>query len=168
MVANGHPRTPTDETDVTDLQPETLERPCVHCGNATAVRDVGYHDKLICTACNKIATRGYWAKKPNSPKRRPMISNSRRARVLQRDGYRCRHCGRTASEARLEPDHVIPVSVWEQHGKDLPSFVDCECNLQTLCADCNNGKRDHVFVADVHQHIALITLAHRHHTEVSA
>ena len=52
-----------------------------------------------------------------------------RRRVLERDGWRCRRCGKAG---RLEVDHVVPVEAggdpWD------PS------NLQTLCRGCHIAK----------------------------
>ena len=56
------------------------------------------------------------------------IPDSMRAKVLLRDGARCRKC-RTA--VNLEVDHIIPVS---KGGKTE------ESNLQTLCRRCNRRK----------------------------
>ena len=65
-------------------------------------------------------------------RQRSMMSPSLRMEVLKRDGYRCRICGRSANDgARLEVDHIIPIS---KGGKTELS------NLQTLCWDCNRGK----------------------------
>jgi HNH endonuclease/Homing endonuclease associated repeat len=50
--------------------------------------------------------------------------------VFKRDHYRCRICRRSGIE--LEVDHKVPVA---QGGSDA---LD---NLQTLCFDCNRGKR---------------------------
>ena len=63
--------------------------------------------------------------------RRP-ISPGLRARVLERDSFRCRRCGASSDTDRLVMDHVVPVA----HGG--PTSFD---NLQTLCAPCNSGKR---------------------------
>jgi hypothetical protein len=52
--------------------------------------------------------------------------------VFQRDGFRCRYCGRSPKEGVfLEADHVIPRSAG---GSDDMS------NLVTACWDCNRGK----------------------------
>lgn len=59
------------------------------------------------------------------------ISVRKRFLVFKRDRYRCRICGRSGIE--LEVDHKIPV---EKGGSDA---LD---NLQTLCFDCNRGKRN--------------------------
>lgn len=49
-----------------------------------------------------------------------------RKRILERDGYRCRACGKPG---RLEVDHVIPL---HQGGAALDP-----ANLQTLCRTCH-------------------------------
>ena len=54
-----------------------------------------------------------------------------RIAILARDGYRCVYCGRTAADARLEVDHIVPRKL---QGDDDPS------NLLTACHDCNSGK----------------------------
>ena len=51
-----------------------------------------------------------------------------RRRVLERDGYRCQHCGRAG---RLEIDHRVRV---EDGGGDEPE------NLQALCSACHIAK----------------------------
>lgn len=62
------------------------------------------------------------------------ISKSLRYDVLRRDKYRCRACGRDSSHGvTLEIDHIIPVA--KGGGTEFS-------NLQTLCFDCNRGKRD--------------------------
>lgn len=48
--------------------------------------------------------------------------------VLERNGYRCKHCGKAA---RLEVDHVKPVN---RGGTDEPG------NLQALCRGCHIRK----------------------------
>ena len=142
---------------------ETLEEPCIHCGNPTGTRQqVGPHHQLICCACGGRATHKMWAKKPGTSKPRPQISNKRRNAVLKRDAYRCQHCGKSAADnVLLDVDHVIPVAVWQRHGTDLPPFVDDECNLQVLCSQCNNGKSRALCAVDVHRHICQVLLVHR-------
>jgi 5-methylcytosine-specific restriction enzyme A len=54
-----------------------------------------------------------------------------RARVLERDGYKCRRCGAGPEDGPLEVDHITPVA--EGGSAD-------ESNLQTLCRKCNKGK----------------------------
>lgn len=65
---------------------------------------------------------------------RSKMNNSLRYDVLQRDGFRCRICGRTSNDGvKLHVDHIIPVA---KGGKTELS------NLRTLCDICNSGKRD--------------------------
>lgn len=64
--------------------------------------------------------RTYPAKKPIPP--------SLRKAVLERDAYRCRHCG---SHIDLCVDHIYPES------KGGPTEMG---NLQTLCRPCNSRK----------------------------
>jgi predicted restriction endonuclease len=60
------------------------------------------------------------------------IQVSLRYKILKRDEYKCRICGRSANDgARLEVDHIFPRA---KGGKDNPE------NLWTLCFDCNRGK----------------------------
>lgn len=49
--------------------------------------------------------------------------------IYERDGYRCRCCGRRTKD--LEIDHIVPIS------KGGKSTYD---NLQTLCKRCNKLK----------------------------
>jgi hypothetical protein len=68
-------------------------------------------------------------------KRRSINLKDRRA-VLKRDGYRCVKCGANRQKdpsVTLHVDHIVPVS------KGGTSELD---NLQTLCFDCNEGKKD--------------------------
>ncbi|MEM3714671.1 MAG: HNH endonuclease [Nitrososphaeria archaeon] len=63
--------------------------------------------------------------------KRKTLSPKVRYLVFQRDQFKCRICGRTAKETKLEVDHIIPVS---------KGGTDTLDNLQTLCVDCNRGK----------------------------
>lgn len=63
------------------------------------------------------------------------ISLAKRIRIFERDGNRCRRCGRTSPETRLELDHIVPLSRGGTSSED---------NLQTLCVDCNKLKLDHL------------------------
>lgn len=71
---------------------------------------------------------------PERKTRRPLSPKLRLA-VLERDGFCCRLCGRSAQThgVALEVDHIIPVA---RGGSNDMS------NLQALCEDCNAGKRD--------------------------
>ena len=48
-----------------------------------------------------------------------------RRRVLDRDGWRCRKCGRAG---RMEVDHVVPVKAGGTDDLD---------NLRAICRDCH-------------------------------
>lgn len=65
--------------------------------------------------------------------KRRAISKKLRLLILERDGYRCCICGRTAKETKLEVDHKVPVA---------KGGTDSLNNLWTLCIDCNRGKSD--------------------------
>ena len=62
---------------------------------------------------------------------RKQYSSKLRARVLERDGFKCRRCGHGPPDVRLVLDHVIPVAAGG------PSTFE---NLQSLCEPCNEGK----------------------------
>ena len=65
---------------------------------------------------------------------RNKMTQSLRYNIMRRDGFKCQLCGATVADgARLEVDHIIPVS---KGGLTEPS------NLRTLCSECNRGKRD--------------------------
>ncbi len=71
--------------------------------------------------------------KPASSYQRQSISKSLRYRVLERDGFKCVVCGRSANSpnVELQVDHIIPVSKGGTNRFE---------NLRTLCTDCNLGK----------------------------
>ena len=56
------------------------------------------------------------------------ISAKLRARVYERDGHACVHCGATEP---LSIDHIVP---WSKGGPDVFE------NFQTLCRPCNSRK----------------------------
>lgn len=66
-------------------------------------------------------------------KERKPLSKKLRFLVLERDGFRCQLCGKTARGTKLEVDHRVPVS---------KGGTDSLNNLWTLCIDCNRGKSD--------------------------
>jgi len=67
-------------------------------------------------------------------KKRKTINSRLRAKILHRDNYHCVHCGKNPrnDEIKLQIDHKIPID-WG--GKND------ENNLQTLCVECNQGKK---------------------------
>jgi hypothetical protein len=65
--------------------------------------------------------------------RRSAISPRQRARIMERDDFRCRRCGAGPRDERLVIDHVVPVA---------GGGSSDDANLQTLCEPCNQGKAD--------------------------
>ena len=62
------------------------------------------------------------------------ISDRLRFRILMRDGFTCKKCGRSPLKSRdveLHVDHIIP---WSKGGETIPN------NLETKCGKCNLGK----------------------------
>lgn len=64
------------------------------------------------------------------------IPKNLRAKILHRDGQRCRMCGRTVKDdfVKLHVDHMIP----RKWGGDT-----IEENLWSLCSVCNEGKQSY-------------------------
>lgn len=63
---------------------------------------------------------------------RSLMTDKLRYKILERDGFRCCLCGRSAKDGvTLHVDHIIPVS---KGGRTV------ESNLRTLCDACNWGK----------------------------
>lgn len=68
------------------------------------------------------------------------IPLSLRLKVLNRDSFRCVFCGKSPATdvgARLHIDHITPFS---KGGKSILA------NLQTLCQECDLGKRDNEII----------------------
>lgn len=63
---------------------------------------------------------------------RKSMSGSRYSKYAEAKG-RCLACGISASETKLQLDHIIPLN---KNGPDIPD------NLQVLCEKCNKEKRD--------------------------
>ncbi|MBU0529538.1 HNH endonuclease [bacterium] len=62
------------------------------------------------------------------------ISDRLRFRILMRDGFTCKSCGRSPVKERgveLHVDHILP---WSKGGETVPE------NLETKCKKCNLGK----------------------------
>lgn len=70
----------------------------------------------------------------NSKHQRKLMTKELRKKIMIRDNYTCRICGKyMPDEVGLHIDHMIPVS---KGGKTIPS------NLQVLCSKCNGHKYD--------------------------
>jgi 5-methylcytosine-specific restriction endonuclease McrA len=62
------------------------------------------------------------------------LSDRLRFRILMRDGFTCKSCGRSPVKdlnVELHVDHIIP---WSKGGETIPE------NLETKCEKCNLGK----------------------------
>ncbi|MDP2920581.1 MAG: HNH endonuclease signature motif containing protein [Dehalococcoidia bacterium] len=75
------------------------------------------------TSLDKEAARGY----------RTTINQRIRYQVLERDHFVCQACGRGPGDGvKLHVDHIVPVD-W--------GGTNDVANLQTLCENCNEGKK---------------------------
>lgn len=63
-------------------------------------------------------------------------SQKLRVLVLERDNFRCKFCGATSEQERLEVDHILPEAL---------GGTDSLNNLATLCQPCNRGKSKQYF-----------------------
>lgn len=74
----------------------------------------------------------------DQPKDTRNISKSLRFKILVRDEFKCVLCSRgSVNNVQLHIDHKIPHSLG---GKTI------ESNLQTLCIDCNLGKKNRIII----------------------
>ena len=78
-----------------------------------------------------------FAEPQNKPKDGRYINNKLKSLVMIRDNSTCQMCGKTVKDnhIRVQIDHIVPLS-WG--GK---TELD---NLQVLCSDCNEGKKNFV------------------------
>ncbi len=86
---------------------------------------------LVSDALTEQWERSKVSDKPS--RSREGISPRLRTKVMERDGFRCRRCGRGPDKMALEVDHVEPVA------RGGTNRIE---NLQTLCWECNAGKTD--------------------------
>jgi 5-methylcytosine-specific restriction endonuclease McrA len=87
-----------------------------------------YKQKPITSKIRRSATKSYGSREQ---------WQELRAKVLLRDGYRCRDCG---SVSGLTVDHIIPIA---QGGRSVVS------NLRTLCYICHGKKPRHYKVRNL-------------------
>jgi hypothetical protein len=74
----------------------------------------------------------------NEAKDSRVITKTLRFKILFRDNFKCKKCGRGAENGiQLHIDHILPYS--------LGGLTE-ENNLQTLCIDCNLGKGNKVII----------------------
>jgi 5-methylcytosine-specific restriction endonuclease McrA len=104
--------------------------------NPAALRDQVLHDSTgerwyIEAECDDGVTRWFMARDKPQRAARPPMPVDLRFRILERDGFRCRYCGRGTPEVTLHVDHVQSVA---------DGGTDDESNLVASCRDCNLGK----------------------------
>jgi len=91
-----------------------------------------YLDKEEIATSDTIKNRE--SSSPRSHKTQRSVNWRLRFKVMQRDNFSCRYCGRSPAknpEIELHVDHVVP---WSKGGETVIE------NLQTLCSVCNLGK----------------------------
>lgn len=98
------------------------------CGNEMQAPAKARGD-AVSRPIGKGSVRSIWSEKGMS-NRKP-ISKRQRWQILERDGFKCRYCGRGGDEVRLEIDHMKPVA---------GGGCNCTSNLVTACFECNRGK----------------------------
>lgn len=120
---------------VDDIRWERAHERAIRVGLLTALAaaehrwtDYGPHDYLPAVLQELTAQHFPRSRTSASPKNRRPIPAKRRRLVMERDAYRCTHCG---SHIDLVIDHVYPVA------RGGTNDID---NLQTLCASCNTEK----------------------------
>ena len=105
----------------------------------TFVRRYGSWKKALMKAVNQIQEASYAEQQANVGRdiekvdKRKSISLRKRFFIMKRDSFTCKSCGANGYGVRLEVDHIVPVAKGGNDSLD---------NLQTLCFECNRGKRD--------------------------
>ena len=106
----------------------------------TYARRFGSWKKALIKAYESVNTEGLdeeelfiKPQKESASKKSRTLSLRKRFFVLKRDSFTCCMCGANGQGVKLEVDHIIPVA---------ESGSDALDNLQTLCFECNRGKRD--------------------------
>ncbi len=85
--------------------------------------------------CAECRLRMETAMVTRADSRRDPVPAALRFAVLQRDAFRCRYCGATASDGvKLHIDHIVPVVAGGETSID---------NLVAACEQCNLGKAAH-------------------------
>ena len=108
-------------------KPRPFRVNCFRCGTEFASRGA----KFCSDACRQTNYRELHGATPKLPAVLRL-----RFQVFERDGFRCRYCGRHVDEGIvLNVDHVLPVSKGGEWNLE---------NLVTACRECNAGKFDHL------------------------
>jgi hypothetical protein len=88
--------------------------------------------ETIAPALKPIVRRELTEEERRRCKERNRIGPKARFRILQRDSYTCKACGRGRDDdVVLHVDHIVAIA---------SGGTSDDENLQTLCADCNQGK----------------------------
>jgi 5-methylcytosine-specific restriction endonuclease McrA len=118
-----------------------LEKYKIPYSEDTYRRRFGSWKKALIVTYNSVGTKeniihdAAFNKVTQEPSRRSReeISIRRRFLVFKRDHFTCIFCGKSGVGIKLEIDHKTPLS--KGGGNDVN-------NLQTLCFECNRGKRN--------------------------
>jgi 5-methylcytosine-specific restriction endonuclease McrA len=127
LAIRGSRRGPVSETARVTRKPGAPE-PIRHQGRATgSVRRLNASLGPPSSRPGRTLTRG------GVPRARDPLPAGLRFRILVRDGFRCRYCGRSgdAPGVVLHVDHVVSVAAGGTTSED---------NLRTACEECNLGK----------------------------
>ena len=89
------------------------------------------HSRIFLEDIDYLTILPYEVKETFDNNLRLPLSPKLRFEVFQRDNFRCRYCGRTSNETKLEVDHINPKSKGGSDDMD---------NLITSCMECNRGK----------------------------
>ena len=122
--------------------PMARARPPGHGAGATAARAAAARDPAPPPSLRPVhssrrsstrASRVPSSTESGPARARDAVPAQLRFRVLERDGFRCRYCGRpgTAPGVVLHVDHVLP---------RVAGGATAEANLRTACEECNLGK----------------------------
>ena len=122
-------------------QRKDLKRFAFPVSGDTYIRRFGTWNKALKRAYDSVQSLSTEeAKTPDTPPpttNKPQMTNAlslrKRFFVMKRDSFSCVRCGRSGLGVRLEVDHRNP------RAKGGSDNID---NLQTLCFECNRGKRD--------------------------
>jgi hypothetical protein len=136
---------------------ENLENVWRHLGFSPGKRQIGKYGQKISespykqiwgsvrSACQILAkyhegkiTKEELLKGSTSSNARRPIPLKIRWEVLKRDNYKCVKCGRSPSS-----DHTVQLQVDHKDPATKSSLVEAD-DLQTLCWDCNQGKKDRI------------------------
>lgn len=121
-----------------------VDSPCVCGSDLFQVQERGPHLAAVCSTCGKFrkfVARAMVGADTRSLADRPDISVSQRGRVMERHGYRCVLCGKSADDGiRLVVAHIIDREKAVKAEMYDP-VIDSERNLTCACESCNSGMR---------------------------